>query len=447
MKLNRRLVVTVNKVTLTEDQDKANNAFLDFLISDDSYFIIQGAAGTGKSFLIKHLLETFYSKYKSYCLLLQKDVKEFNIKVTATTNKAVSVVEDFLSGITYNNKTIGIRTIFSLLGLRVQNDRKTGKSNLTYNPNSQTTLDLGNQGVPLIFIDESSFIGSDLQEIIQTVLVDQFGAKIVYIGDKYQLAPVGQTFSVIDSLQCKSVSLNKIIRNKGHILQTGTQFRQTVETGKFAPILYNDVDVIHVNGADFQKTIEASFSNRNWYPNKSKILAWTNERVQAYNAHIRDFLNYPPLFKVGETVVTNEYIQGHKSRYTRSVDSEVLITNVHLNPIDMWGVKGNMIELDGAYAAFMPTNYADAKKLLKELAKEKDWKKYFEIKETWLDLRAVYSSSIHKAQGSTYETVFLDLSDIGKNWNAMDVARLMYVGITRASKQVVCYGYLPDRYC
>ena len=76
-----------------------------------------------------------------------------------------------------------------------------------------------------------------------------------------------------------------------------------------------------------------------------------------------------------------------------------------------------------------------------------NWKKFFEVKETWLDLRAVYASSIHKSQGSTYDTVFLNLADIGKNWNATDVARLLYVGITRAAKQVVCYGYLPDRYC
>ena len=63
---------TLANVVLTQDQQKANNAFLDFLVSDENFFVIQGAAGTGKSFLIKHLLETFYAKYKAYCLLLQK---------------------------------------------------------------------------------------------------------------------------------------------------------------------------------------------------------------------------------------------------------------------------------------------------------------------------------------------------------------------------------------
>jgi ATP-dependent exoDNAse (exonuclease V) alpha subunit len=74
------------------------------------------------------------------------------------------------------------------------------------------------------------------------------------------------------------------------------------------------------------------------------------------------------------------------------------------------------------------------------------WPRFFEVKETWFDLRALYASTINKAQGSTYDTVFLNLNDIGENWDANAVARLMYVGITRAAKQVVCYGQLPDHY-
>ena len=110
-------------ITLTSDQEKANNAFLDFLIGPDNYLVIKGAAGTGKSFLIRHLLETFFAKYQSYCLLLQQDVKEFEIKVTATTNKAVSVVDDFLLGINDSQHPITTSTIFSLLNMKIKNNR------------------------------------------------------------------------------------------------------------------------------------------------------------------------------------------------------------------------------------------------------------------------------------------------------------------------------------
>lgn len=431
-------------ITLTQDQDNAVNAFLDFLVGDEQFLVIQGAAGTGKSFLIKHLLQTFYSKYKSYCLLLQKEPQTFDIRITATTNKAVSVVNAFLEDylIQQQGRIQPAVTIFSLLGLKVENDRKTGKTTLSFSGNG---MQFSSGVVPLVFIDEASFIGEDLQQIIDTVLKVQNKAKVVYIGDKYQLAPVGQTVSVMESLQCPKTELDEIIRNGGHILATGTQFRRTVETGKFQPITFNNQDLIHVNGPTFQHLVESSFSDPSWTPATSKILAWTNERVQAYNAHIRKALHRPEMFQVGETVITNEFIQG--KNFSRSVDSEVVITRILPDLVTHYGVKGYVIELNNAYSSFMPKDYSDAKKLLKQLAKDKEWKKFFEIKENWLDLRAVYASSIHKAQGSTYDTVFLDLADIGTNWNAVDVARLLYVGITRAAKRVVCYGYLPGRYC
>ena len=193
--------------------------------------------------------------------------------------------------------------------------------------------------------------------------------------------------------------------------------------------------------------VESSFKDPSWTPATSKILAWTNDRVQEYNAHIRASMNRPARFEVGEIVITNEFIKAPSGNYNRSVDSEVLITAINPNELEHYDVKGRMVEIDGAHVAFKPNDYKEAKAVMKQLAARKEWKKFYEIKETWLDLRSVYACSIHKSQGSTYDTVFLDLADIGQNWSATDVARLLYVGITRAAKKVVCYGYLPDKYC
>ena len=432
-------------IALTDDQNNANTMFLDFLISDDNFFVIKGAAGTGKSFLIRHLLETFHAKYKAYCLLLEKDAKPFDIRITATTNKAVSVVQEFLEDLLRVSPNMDICTIYSLLGLKVNNNTKTGKTELTYNKHN-ASASFAPDVTPLVFIDEAFFIGEDLHKIISSVLKDQANAKIVYIGDEYQLAPVGQDASPIDGITCEKASLTEVMRNSGHILYSGTKFRQTVEDGIFKPIEYNGTDVVHANGTDFQQLVEQSFSDPGWNTGVSKILAWTNARVQEYNQHIRQSMNRPVMLEQGEAVVTNIFIKGN-TNFSRSVDSEVEITRVDPVPVTQYGVQGRMLELDGDYVGFMPDNFQEVKDLLNKLAKDKDWKKFFEIKENWLDLRAAYASSIHKSQGSTYDTVFLDLTDIGKNWNANDVARLMYVGITRAAKKVVCYGHLPDQYC
>lgn len=437
----------MSNIILTNDQKNASDAFLDFLVSDDTFFTISGSAGVGKSFLIRHLLETFYSKYSAYCLLLQKDVKKFDIKITATTNKAVNVVQDFLGDLLDTHPNIEISTIYSLLGLRVQNNYKTGKTELVFNKDKGSYFStVSKHTIPLVFIDEASFISEELQSIITSTMPKDVPVKVVYIGDKYQLAPVGQAYSIMDSIIGEKAVLSEIVRNAGHILRTGIQFRDTVETGLFKPIQFNDIDVVHMNGKQFQQAIEDSFTDPGWYPSKSKVLAWTNNKVQEYNQHIRTVLNKPKLFTANEIAVTNEYISSTKGTFTVNVDAEVLITAVHQDPCELYGVTGYMVELEHTYIGFMPINFLEAKAAMKAFAADKEWKKYFEIKETWLDLRAVYASSIHKSQGSTYETVFLDLADIGTNWNANDVARLLYVSLTRASKKVVCYGHLPDRY-
>lgn len=417
-------------LTLTNDQENASNEFLDFLIDDtQKYFIIHGSAGSGKSFLIKYLLQTYEAKYKAYNLLLQRDSRrQFTVHLTATTNKAATVLEDFLDG-------QEVVTLHSLLGLRVVNNLSSGKTTIKRNNASK---DLSNC---IIFIDEGSFIDEATYSELDNAT---HKCKIVVIGDQYQLAPVGQTKSIMESIDCKKVVLTEVIRNSGDIAKAGQQFKETVKTGIFKPIEFNDSDLIQVDGATFKQLIEDAYTSPNWHPNASKVVGWTNAKVQAYNAHIREINALADRFQKGETVVTNNTILNRNIRCP--VDSQVVITDI-LEEATIHGIQGNFVEVANKHTAFLPHDFHEVKALLKKLAKDKDWPSYFNIKDTWLDLRSVYASSVHKAQGSTYETVFIDLNDIGSNWIPSDVARLLYVAISRASKQVVCYGQLPKKYC
>jgi exodeoxyribonuclease-5 len=57
-----------------------------------------------------------------------------------------------------------------------------------------------------------------------------------------------------------------------------------------------------------------------------------------------------------------------------------------------------------------------------------------------LDIRDAFACTVTKSQGSTYEKVFLDYSNIATCWDLNSLARLRYVGISRAKQTVIIYG-------
>ncbi|MCF6244166.1 MAG: ATP-binding domain-containing protein [Sulfurovum sp.] len=66
------------------------------------------------------------------------------------------------------------------------------------------------------------------------------------------------------------------------------------------------------------------------------------------------------------------------------------------------------------------------------------WKAYYSARDMFADMQYSYASTIHKLQGSTYETVYIDLFSFLNNEHMSedDKDRLVYVAITRASKSV-----------
>ena len=62
------------------------------------------------------------------------------------------------------------------------------------------------------------------------------------------------------------------------------------------------------------------------------------------------------------------------------------------------------------------------------------------LKNKFPDLRTRAAATVYKAQGSTHDSVFIDLDDIGKCRNDNLLARMLYVAISRARSQVLLTG-------
>ena len=67
---------------------------------------------------------------------------------------------------------------------------------------------------------------------------------------------------------------------------------------------------------------------------------------------------------------------------------------------------------------------------------KKGWQAYYKIKNSLADLRPPFAGTTHKAQGGTFPAVFIDKTNINKCKNPATRARLFYVALTRASKNV-----------
>jgi len=430
--------------TFTPDQEKTIQDFIEFMRSDKKYMVIQGAAGSGKTTIIRYIIDTA----NTYFFETDGMYSEYETILAATTNQAVVVLSNLADR--------DAATIHSILGLRVINDFSTGETRLGFKKDAERKYD------SLMIIDEGSMINDELMRIIDQQTID---CKIIIIGDQYQLAPVNYNISTMEKLlPNKNITrseMNKIMRNSGVIMETGAMFRDTVEKLNKLNILSDDAvqnafnpipigeAIQRLDKAAYVALIEDEFTSPDFSLDKAKIVAWTNDKVLQYNRFIRQKQGFHEMFEAGEVVFTNNPIITRKMH--KPVDSAVYITDVSKRYLmknkfpdfDIWGYD---VEINDSHVAFFPEDQMQTKLYLKTLAGLKQWRRFFEVKNEWLDLRTPYASTVHKAQGSGYDTVFIDLEDIGKCDSATDVARMLYVSISRAKKQVYLYGELPPKY-
>lgn len=429
-------------ITLSPSQQAIIDAFPTFLMSNATEMTISGFAGSGKTFLIQHMADTLEQQQK-LVNLLDSATPISKVWYTATTNKAAFAINEL------TKKNGGI-TIHSLLGLVVQNNYKTGNVELIQTDKGKCLDD------SLIFIDEASMIGRALLHEIRKAVKKYDNCKVVFIGDKYQLPPVKEDVCPVFTNPKNNLELSEIQRQVAGnpIIQLSAKYRECLNDHNLDwPEIVPDGKhiIVHEDKMAYFKAIRDAYTLK-FKPSDTRIMAWTNDRVQAYNTWIRKFLGF------GEGIQTGEFLISNKPIFKGSIvriptDSTVLVEDVipateHDGGIVTLGMRVTVRRpfTKNSMQVFQPSNWQESKDLMQRYAKAKDWRKYFTIKDAWGDFRPLYASTVHKAQGSTYDTVFVDLNDITRNNKWRDVARLVYVAITRARNTVHIYGNLKNTY-
>lgn len=385
--------------------------------------LISGYAGTGKSTLVKRIVDDLPKIIRMNKLLVPDVNISSDLILTATTNKAAEA----LSAITKHN----VVTIHSLLGLIVRTDYKTGNSEISIR-----------QGAPviensIIIVDEASYID---HKLLKYIIELTRNCKIILIGDPAQLLSRGTTKPPAFSAGFPEAKLTNVLRQaKGNpIIELATRFRNTVNDGKFFSFKPDNVHIKYLPFDQFSDEIIKEFNRPDWKDTDSKVLAWRNRCVIEYNNTIRDKVLGEPQLQPGDYAVCNSYISTSNCRV--KTDETVLITSI--SRAIAYGVMGAYVTMDRCGVAFMPDSLEDKKARLKKAIKEDDMDAARAIRTQWIDLRAAYACTINKSQGSTYKRVFIDLNDIKACNVGNTIARMLYVGVSRAQQQVILTGDL-----
>lgn len=237
-------------IQLTDEQSQAITVITKWLKTKDPDFRLGGYAGTGKTTIVRFLLD------------ILKD--ELSSRVVAFTGKAVNVLE---------RKKVASQTLHSLMY-----DCLITKSGMEFR--KKCRLD----GDPdLVIVDEASMISKTLYDDLTS-----FGKKVLFVGDPGQLEPIGdnpnlmaQADFVLSTIH-RQAEQSPIIKLANNVRRGGCIVRQKVN------------DSLHVIPPDFTPELLLSVN---------QIICAKNKTRRSFNDRFRRHYKREP-----QTLMPNEKI-------------------------------------------------------------------------------------------------------------------------------------------
>lgn len=454
----------LKKSDLNEDQLASLKYIHAFLRGPNRQMVLTGPAGTGKTSLVNVLLDELDDddKYEYIC--------------TAPTNKAVGVIAA-------NTGRPFHKTIYSLLGLTLVENDDTG-------PKLKAQGKCTFNDYDLIVIDEASMVSQALVDAIQRQLLESTRMKVIYVGDRCQLPPVddqlsGLHESIVFELPL-STNLSKVMRTasenpilgavtamRANMLSEDDLFEHTTAVGANGIGIYFSQDT-----KDFMNNMLTYFLDDRFKTdsNYAMAVAYTNAAVDSMNMKIRAAL-YPGVvddYVADEEIrVTQPFVVSEKSGrgertkvvYTmeerlRIIDCEacndpkynipaykMTVENFNAPSSDRTRMTAYVVKPSAMRQFYeYKANLAQEAKLRqletgsggeRVYSNKEAWAEYNKFKNYWLFVGYIYALTVHKAQGSTIENVFVIEKNINRLYDDHEMRnKLKYTAFTRAAKEL-----------
>ena len=350
-----------------------------------------------------------------------------------------------------------------------------------------TTQGLGEFRTARSFGGGRSGGGNDLLADLLTYVFAGNNNRLIFVGDKAQLPPVGENFSAaMDTatlrslgLKVSSVTLTRIVRQgpRTGVLANAVNIRR--EMHEFpdripSPMVEGFDDVFTVTSEDLPEVIDTAYRKEGI--DNTIIITRSNRRAGEFNRAIRSQVLYYEEELVKDEpimIVKNNYFwtkaenrrdidfmaNGDIFRVTRVIgteckygfrfaDIELVQLDSDNEPIEIQPIQVKIfletLDNDAAtlsndrlaqlYQNMLRTDYIDCPNPIQALANDPYWNA--------LQAKYAYCVTCHKAQGGQWSNVIVDISYINPESVGQDLYRWMYTATTRAINTLT---YLVDR--
>lgn len=406
----------IEKNSSIELSDKQKNALK--MVNDNNVTIITGGPGTGKTTIIKNVIDIYEENGKK--VILAAPTGRAAKRMTETTGKEAS-------------------TLHRLLEIGKIDDDNLFKNNDNY------------QGAPIdadiVIIDEVSMMDMFIMNYLLKCIYQ--GTKLVLVGDVDQLASVGPGSvlkDLIASNQVATVSLDKIFRQaakskiilNAHKVNNGEMFLSKEEVEKdtkddFFFIKENSQERMLAQVVSLCTGRLEKYGNYDFFQNiqvlspTKKGLLGTKELNRILQEQLNpNIMNLPEKASMGAIFRKGDRVMQIKNNYDIYWEKEGIgsgISNKEMGNGVFNGEIGTIIQIDEKE---------------KQVEIQFDDNKIARYEFTELDqIEHSYAITIHKAQGSEFDVVIMAIPQTAP---MLLTRNLLYTGITRAKKLLVVIG-------
>lgn len=428
--------------------------------------VLNGYAGTGKTWLINRLVE--------YVREINPAIK---FAMTAPTNKAVKV----LRKTSECAGELGFGTIHHYLGLKESVDDATGERKFVPDKFRNGTLPI--LKVNVLILDEVSQLNKDLFQFLGQFTAN--GLKIIFMGDDRQIPPVGEVLA-------KPLAKNLHVHYGIYPLYLNTPMRQAADNPilqyayairdqyKRSSVNYDfagqdhgetGIEVLATDKAVLEPIIEKYFCGKEFAADSDymKMICWRNSTAAYMNDLVRTHLfkqPKPPKIMKGEKLIADGPIfikveGNYDIAYTTNEELTVMSVETDTEYVKYTldgdtdqrqsfavyrvkvtdGVRREFITVihessEQAFSTFKKRLIAAARGQRDDYTRVKLWKQFYGLEKRFHPVAYNYCLTAHKAQGSSYDYTMVHEWDIKVNSNIEERNQILYVGVTRARNKL-----------